>query len=72
VDEPALDAASEQEFATFQTESNITIGLLTGHDLLYNEPAQTLFARGVKSFVLNGAWKNKMPFTIGKICTSYT
>jgi hypothetical protein len=69
VDEPALDAASEQAFVTFQTESNATIGLLAGHDLLFKEPALTLFAKGVKNFVLNGAWKNKMPFTIGKICS---
>jgi hypothetical protein len=67
VDEPALDAASEQDFVTFQTESNATIGLLAGHDLLFSEPAKTLFKRGVKNFIFNGAWKNKMPFTIGKI-----
>jgi hypothetical protein len=67
VDEPALDAASEQDFVTFQTESNATLGLLAGHDLLFSEPAKTLFARGVRHFLLNGAWKNKMPFTIGKI-----
>lgn len=67
VEEPALDAPPSKENVTFQTEKNITIGLLTGHDLLFAFPAKSLFARGVKNFLLNGAWKNRLPFILGII-----
>ncbi|CAB3389086.1 Hypothetical predicted protein, partial [Cloeon dipterum] len=47
---------------SFTTASGFTFGLLTGNDLLFREPAQTLLRRNVTQFITNGAWLNTMPF----------
>jgi len=66
IDEPALDPAATQEEVTFTTESNVTFGLLTGHDMFFHSPTQTMLNKGIKYFIFNGAWKNKMPFQFCK------
>ncbi|XP_065346687.1 biotinidase-like [Cloeon dipterum] len=47
---------------TFTTASGFTFGLLTGNDLLFREPAQSLLRRNVTQFITNGAWLNTVPF----------
>jgi hypothetical protein len=67
IDEPTLDAAPTQEIATLTTNSNFTFGIISGHDFVFEDPVDKMLEMGIRYFLHNGAWKNKMPFLFCKL-----
>ncbi len=64
--EPLFQSPIVADVAVFSTDFGINFGLLTCFDIMFYEPALTLFYQlGIKNFVFPTAWVDELPFLLG-------
>nr|XP_018907025.1 PREDICTED: vanin-like protein 2 isoform X2 [Bemisia tabaci]XP_018907026.1 PREDICTED: vanin-like protein 2 isoform X2 [Bemisia tabaci] len=59
----AVSAEKEANLSTFETDFNVTFGMMICFDILFGNPAQRLITeKGVSDIIFSSAWFSELPF----------
>uniref|UniRef100_A0A6M2DYN1 Putative carbon-nitrogen hydrolase n=1 Tax=Xenopsylla cheopis TaxID=163159 RepID=A0A6M2DYN1_XENCH len=60
--EKHFNTTKAPEHSTFVTDFNVTFGLFTCFDIMFNEPTLAMVREGVKDFIFPTMWFSELPF----------
>lgn len=64
---PGVDEAREPELVVFNTDFNVTFGILSSFDLFFKHPAVTLIDEyGLTDIIVSSSLPTRLPFLAGK------
>jgi predicted amidohydrolase len=65
--EPLFQVPPATDLTVFSTDFGINFGMMTCFDIMFYEPALTLYyQQGIKDFVFPTAWVDELPFLTGR------
>lgn len=60
--EGGVNASTEADLSTFDTDFGVTFGQFICFDLLFQKPAMQLVKNGIKNFIFPAFWTSELPF----------